>query len=435
MATLVRRRDQAGRVTDTIVALSSGRPPAAIGVIRVSGPAAMAVAERLAGRLPPARRAALRVLRAADGAMLDRALVLVFPGPASATGEDLVELHCHGGRAVVAAVEAALIEGGARTALPGEFTRRALANGRIDLAEAEGLADLLAAETEVQRRAAMASAEGQVSRAVEGWLATLAGLAARVEAVIDYDDEAETRGAGEVRDEIAALASELGEVLAAPPVERLRDGVRVVIAGPPNSGKSTLINTLAAREVAIVSAIAGTTRDRIEAAVQRDGIPFLLLDTAGLTETADTVEAIGVGLARQAIATAEVLLWLGDDQPPTEAALRVHARFDLSEREVAPAGTLPVSALTGHGVEALWNEVAERARALLPGEDQLTINTRQRRLVDDAHLVLGEAARTDNPVLIAEHLRIAHRSLAAIVGVDATEAMLDALFSRFCLGK
>ncbi len=420
--------------SDTIVALSSGRPPAAIGVIRVNGPMALAAVERLAGALPPARRAALRVLRAPDGTMLDRALVLVFPGPASATGEDLVELHCHGGRAVVAAVETALVEGGIRAALPGEFTRRALVNGRIDLAEAEGLADLLAAETEAQRRAAIASAEGQVGRAVRGWLATLTSLAARVEAAIDYDDEDETRGAGEVREEVAALARELGAVLAVPPVERLRDGVRVVIAGPPNSGKSTLINALAAREVAIVSPIAGTTRDRIDAAVQRDGLPFLLSDTAGLAETSDIIEAIGVERARQAVATAEVLLWLGDDAPPVDGALWVHARSDMPGRETAPVATLAVSALTGTGVHALWDEVARRARALLPGEDQLAINARQRGLVGEAYRAL-DGADSEDPLLVAEQLRVAHRSLAAIVGVNATEAMLDALFSRFCLGK
>ncbi len=423
-------------MTDTIVALSSGRPPAAIGVVRVSGPGAFAAVGALVGALPEPRQAALRTLRDADGAVLDRALVLIFPGPPSATGEDLAELHCHGGRAVVAAVKAALIaRAGVRAAEPGEFTRRALANGRIDLAEAEGLADLLAAETEAQRRVAVAAAEGQVSRAAGGWLAALAALAARVEAAIDYDEEDETRGVGDVREEVAALAAELDEVLAAPPVERLRDGVRVVIAGPPNSGKSTLINALAGREVAIVSPVAGTTRDRVEAAVQRDGLPFLLADTAGLTETSDPIEAIGVGLAREAIGAAEVLLWLGDDAPQGTGALWVHARCDVPGREVAPESAAAVSALHGFGVEVLWSAIAERARALLPRPDQLAINARQRGLVQKAHLALVEVMQTEDALIVAEQLRIAHRALAAIIGVDATEAMLDALFARFCLGK
>ena len=423
-------------MTDTIVALSSGRPPAAIGVIRVSGPAAYAAVRALAGALPKPRRAGLRVLRDANGAVLDRALVLTFPGPASATGEDVAELHCHGGRAVTAAVEAALVaQPGVRAAVPGEFTRRALANGRIDLAEAEGLADLLAAETEAQRRAALLAAEGQLSGKVHGWLATLAGLAARVEAAIDYDDEAETAGAGDVRAGVLTLAAELRVVLATPSVERLRDGVRVVIAGPPNSGKSTLINALAEREVAIVSPIAGTTRDRVEAAVQREGVSYLLSDTAGLTGTADPIEAIGVGLARAAMASADVLLWLGDDAPPMLQAVWVHARCDLPERQQVPPGAMAVSAINGVSVDTLWNQIAERSRALLPDLDQLAINARQRALVEQASEALSDAAGETDPLLLAEHLRIAHRALAAIIGIDATEAMLDALFSRFCLGK
>ena len=274
-----------------------------------------------------------------------------------------------------------------------------------------------------------------MSRRVRDWLATLAVLAARVEAAVDYDDEAETVGVGDVRAEVAALAIQLGAVLAVPSIERLRDGVRVVIAGPPNSGKSTLINAMAEREVAIVSPIAGTTRDRIEAAVQRDGVPYLLSDTAGLTETEDPIEAIGVGLARAAMATADVLLWLGDDSPAPPGAIRVHPRCDVSGRDTGPPGALAVSALTGVGLGTLWNAVAERARALLPGTDQPAINARQRCLVREAYTVLSDATDHGDPLLLAEQLRVAHRALAAIIGVDATEAMLDALFSRFCLGK
>lgn len=276
----------------TIFALSSGAAPAGIGVIRVSGPNAMTAVAALAGPLPPPREARVRALRDAGGALLDRALVLVFPGPATATGEDLVELHCHGGRAVIAAVLRSLGEQpGLRQAVGGEFTRRALANGRIDLAEAAGLADLLSADTERQRVAALAAAEGVVSQRVRGWLDRLAMLSAMVEAQLDFADE------DDVDDDAAAmaavvegqraLAAELAAVLANPPVERLRDGISVILAGPPNAGKSTLINLLSQRELAIVSPIAGTTRDRIEATVVRDGLVYVLTDTAGLTESDD----------------------------------------------------------------------------------------------------------------------------------------------------
>ena len=240
---------------NTIVALSSGRPPAAIAVVRVSGPGAFVAVTALAGQLPPARRASLRALRDGGGALLDRALVLIFPGPGSATGEDLVELHCHGGRAVTAAVIAALTAcTDVREAEPGEFTRRALVNGRIDLAQAEGLADLLEAETQAQRRAALAASEGRVSSAVRGWMATLADLSARVEATLDHAEE------GDVGEEAALIAGVHADArtlrdamlaaLAAPPVERVREGVRVVIGGPPNAGKSTLLNLLSGREAA-----------------------------------------------------------------------------------------------------------------------------------------------------------------------------------------
>jgi len=254
------------RQMKTIVAVSSGRPPAAIAVIRLSGGDALAAARTIAGTLPEPRQAKVRRLRDGDGATLDRALVLVFPGPQSATGEDLVEFHCHGGRAVVDAVERALLaHPGVRRAEPGEFTRRALIHGRIDLAEAQGLADLLTAETERQRIAAIGAAEGRISAAVRGWMDRLSGLAARIEAMLDFSDEDDVgeEDLNRVHQDIVALVDDMTIVVSAPPVERLRDGLRVVLAGPPNAGKSTLINLLCEREVAIVTPIAGTTRDRI----------------------------------------------------------------------------------------------------------------------------------------------------------------------------
>lgn len=422
---------------DTIVALSSGRLPAAIAVVRVSGPQALVIARALAGTLPTPRHASLRVLRDGLGALLERALVLVFPGPASATGEDLVELHCHGGRAVSAAVIAAVIAAGARAAKPGEFTRRALANGRIDLAQAEGLADLLAAETEAQRRAALIASEGRVSAAVRGWMDTIAGLAAQVEATLDYAEEgdlgSETALFDRVRRDAATLRADMLRVLAAPPIERVRDGVRVVLGGPPNSGKSTLLNLLSEREAAIVSPVSGTTRDRVEAPVQRDGVAYLLTDTAGLTEAADPVERIGVVRAGEAIAAADVLVWLGDDLPPREDGLWVYPRADVPGRDVLPAGrVLAVRQDRAETVDALWRVIAARAAGLLPTVDDLPLGARARAACSAA---AGELALYVDPLIAAEQLRVASRLLASVLGVDATEAMLDALFGRFCLGK
>jgi len=327
----------------TIYAVSSGRPPAAIAVVRISGPAACTAAETLAGRLPAPRHASLRGLRDADGALLDRALVIVFPGPRTATGEDLVEFHCHGGRAVIAAVERALsLVPGLRPAEPGEFTRRALTNGRIDLTEAEGLADLLEAETEGQRIAAINAAEGRVSQAVRGWMDDVAMLSARIEAMLDFSDEddvaSDAAAFDAIRLAVDALADRIAGVVDAPPVERLKDGIRVVIGGPPNSGKSTLLNLMGERDAAIVSSISGTTRDRIDVPVMRGGIAYVLTDTAGLIDTLDPIEAIGVTRAEQAITTADILVWLADIAPPRDDAIWVHARADLAGRDVVPEG-------------------------------------------------------------------------------------------------
>ncbi|NML07338.1 tRNA uridine-5-carboxymethylaminomethyl(34) synthesis GTPase MnmE [Sphingomonas sp. G-3-2-10] len=424
---------------DTIFAVSSGQPPAAIAILRLSGAGALDAVRALAGDVPAPRRAALRALRQ-DGELLDRALVLIFPGPDSATGEDLAELHLHGGRAVVRAVEAALASiPGLRSAEPGEFTRRALANGRIDLSEAEGLGDLLMAETEAQRRAAIRSAEGAVRREVEGWASRTLGVAAQIEAMLDHSDEEDVDAEAEVmpgiRAAALALAAEIEAIVAQPPVERLRDGIRVVLSGPPNAGKSTLLNAMADRTAAIVSPIAGTTRDRIEAPVVRDGIAWLLIDTAGLTETEDVVERIGVGLARDAMDEADIVLWLGDDAPPEHPALiHVKPRSDQPGRGEG-GDRLPVSAATGAGMERLWQAMRELGEDLLPRSDRLALNRRQRDLTATAGRALRAAASEGDMLLTAEQLRTALRAFDAITGRADVEAMLDALFSRFCIGK
>ncbi|MBX9859038.1 MAG: tRNA uridine-5-carboxymethylaminomethyl(34) synthesis GTPase MnmE [Sphingomonas sp.] len=427
-------------MADTIFALASGAPPAAIAIVRISGPSALAAAAMLAGDLPEPRRAGVRSLvHPLTGELLDKALVLIFPGPATATGEDLVELHLHGGRAVVAAVQAALggIEG-LRGAEPGEFSRRALMHGRIDLAEAEGLGDLLMAQTERQRRAAMASVEGRLSRSVAGWATELLMISAQIEASLDFSDEDDV---GEdvdpkIASAIAGLATSIEAALAEPPVERLRDGVRVVLAGPRNAGKSTLLNALVGREAAIVSPIAGTTRDVIEVPVVRDGIAYVFADTAGLTEsTDDVVEAMGISRARETAAAADIVLWL-DDDPPVDARAAVWLYPRADERTACgDAVRLAVSAVTGYGLDSLWAALAQRALALLPREDIIAFNARQRSCCVECHAALVAARASVDPLLTAEHLRLARRALDRLLGRVDVEAMLDALFGRFCIGK
>jgi tRNA modification GTPase len=428
---------------DTIYAVSSGAPPAAIAVLRVSGPAAFDVVRDLAGALPEPRRAAVRALRdPTDGAVLDRALVLCFPGPRSATGEDLAEFHLHGGRAVVRAVEGALAaRPGLRAAEPGEFTRRALLHGRIDLSEAEGLGDLLMAETEAQRRSAIRSAEGAVRRAVQGWTDRLLALAARVEAELDHSDEEDVATMDAllpaVRADAATLAAEIAAVAERPSVERLRDGIRVVLAGPPNAGKSSLLNAMAGRDAAIVSPISGTTRDRIEAPVVRAGLAWLLIDTAGLAETpGDEIEAIGIARAQAAQAEADILLWLGDAMPPAhDRCLWLNPRADLPGRHEARADRLSLSSLTGEGMAALWDAMERLAHDLLPPADEVALNARQRTLVQGAAQALAAIGEESDLLLVAEHLRAAMRAFDAVTGRAGVEAMLDALFGRFCIGK
>ncbi|MEZ5744643.1 MAG: tRNA uridine-5-carboxymethylaminomethyl(34) synthesis GTPase MnmE [Sphingomonadaceae bacterium] len=322
-------------MTDTIFALSSGAPPAAIGVVRVSGPDAGRALEALAGSLPPPRKASFRTLRSAEGEVLDQALVLWLPGPGTATGEDIAELHLHGGRAVVAAVEAALEAlPKLRRATAGEFTRRAFANGRIDLAEAEGLADLLSAETELQRKSAMALAEGALSNEVAGWRETLLGLSAQVESALDFSDEDDVGAVSQGFSEaLEAFAGTLRDWLERPRAEALREGFKVVIAGPPNAGKSTLFNTLVEKEAAITAPVAGTTRDVLTAPVALDGIPFQFIDTAGLHEgTGDAIEAIGIERARAVLNEADVVLWLGEEGEGPDAAWEVQRRSDRAEQ-------------------------------------------------------------------------------------------------------
>ncbi len=423
---------------DTIFALSSGAPPAAIAVIRVSGPGAGEAMAALVGRELEARRPSLAALRSPDGELLDEALVLWFPGPDTATGEDLLELHCHGGRAVVSAVERALREmPHLRGAEPGEFTRRAFANGRIDLAEAEGLADLLSAETELQRSAAMAMAGGVFSRQIEEWRDRLLALSAQVEVALDFaDDDDVTDIPAHFHDDLAVLEGELGAWLVRPRAERLGEGFRIVLAGPPNAGKSTLFNALLESEAAITSPTEGTTRDVLERSVAIEGIPFTFVDTAGLRESgSDEVEAIGIERARGELKRADLVLWLGPEYEGPEGCWEIEAQIDKDTHMVKSAPRARVSARSGANLDILKRQIVEEARSTMPRPGEAALNARQHGLLGDACAELSAAREIRDPLLIAEQLRRARIAFDRLVGRATTEDMLDALFGRFCIGK
>ena len=431
-------------MTDTIFALSSGRPPSGVAVVRISGPGAGTALEALCGALPPARVARYaRLDDPATGEPLDRGLALFFPGPASATGEDVAELHLHGGRAVVAAVLRALGRlPGLRPAEAGEFTRRAHASGKLDLAEVEGLADLISAETDAQRRQALALAGGALSRRVGGWREGLIAVLALLEAAIDFSDE------GDVAEDaihqavrrMGALEADLATALRdAARGERVRDGLVVAIAGPPNAGKSTLLNRLAGREAAIVSDIPGTTRDVLEVHLELAGQAVTLLDTAGLRETADAVEAEGVRRALARAEAADVVLWLSEDAAPPPPALSgaVRVRTKIDRGMAPPVGWLGLSAATGDGIEDLVALLEARADALAGGSPALVTRERQRRALELAAHHLGRAAGEfgGREELRAEEVRLAVRALDQLIGRVDVEDVLDALFGTFCIGK
>jgi tRNA modification GTPase len=419
-------------MSDTIHALSSGALPAGIAVVRVSGPGAMAALATLTRRDVAPRVAALRTIRGANG-VIDTALVLAFPGPASATGEDVVEFHLHGGIAVVAALFAALEGCGSRLARPGEFTRRAFDSGRLDLTQVEGLADLIDAETEAQRRAALDQSGGVLRARVEGWRTRLIALLADAEADLDFADEGDVIehtpvDHGEVAKLIAELSAELAQAARA---RALRDGLMIVVSGPPNVGKSSLINVLARREVALVSPHPGTTRDAIEVRLDLGGVLVTLIDTAGLRDTDDAVEAAGVARARQRIADADLVLALYcQDAPGPGVAVRT--KIDLG----GEVQGLAVSSQTGAGIADLEIWLRDWAtRVAGPGTAALLGRERTREACARAGVELEASLHESEAVLRAERLRLALRALGEIVGVVSVEAVLDAVFARFCIGK
>ncbi|MSP30204.1 MAG: tRNA uridine-5-carboxymethylaminomethyl(34) synthesis GTPase MnmE [Acetobacteraceae bacterium] len=424
----------------TVFALASGAGQAAIAMLRISGAQAGSLLAALAGRLPPPRRASLRRLRDGAGDTLDLAMVLWLPGPSSFTGEDCAELFLHASRAVIGAVADRLVSLGARPAEPGEFSRRAFLNGKLDLLEAEAIADLIAAETMTQARQALRQMEGALSALYAGWATRLRHLLAHQEALIDFSDEdlPPDVEAG-VRTEMAALRAEMAAHLADHRRgERLREGLVFAVTGAPNVGKSSLVNALAERDVAIVSDQPGTTRDALEARVVLGGVPITLVDTAGLREAADAIEAEGIrrALARAAEADARLLVVVAGQTmlPATDADLVIANKADLGG--VAPPGTFRVSVHTGAGMDALRDRLGDMARALTQaqGPPPLT-RARHRAALIEATERLEGAHAAPWPELRAEDLRLAMRALGRVTGTVGVEDILDAIFRQFCIGK
>jgi tRNA modification GTPase len=425
---------------DTIFALSSGAPPAAIAIIRVSGPAADEVAAAVAGApLPPFRYAALRTFRAGDGEIIDRGLILRFPAGGSVTGEPMVELHTHGGRAVV---ERMLAELGRcprlRLAEPGEFSRRALLGGRLSLVEAEALGDLLRAETERERRAALSVHDGAFGETLDRWRTRLIELSARVEQLVDHSDDV-VAPIGEdqrLRSRVAELAEEMRVIINRPTRDSLRDGLTVALAGPPNAGKSSLLNELVGRNAALVSEHAGTTRDLIEVSIVIGGRRVRLIDTAGVRDSDDPVERMGIDLARRSLDTADLLIWLGDGPAPHRRGptLSIRARCDDPSRR-APDGRLAVSSVTREGIDYLIDWIGEAAGGNVAGEAPALLNARQNAAVSTVYDELREATGQRDLILLAEHLRLARRALNGVATPADLESVMDRLFGDFCLGK
>lgn len=455
---------------DTIAAVATAPGMGGIGVVRVSGPAALAIGRAVTGRALPARRAVYAPFRDAAGDAIDHGIALAFPGPGSFTGEDVVELQGHGGPVVLQLLLDALLARGARLARPGEFTERAFVNGKLDLAQAEAVADLIASASGAAARGAVRSLQGDFSRAVDAIDQAVLELRVYVEAAMDFPEEDEDfLGEGRVDERVAAIRSQF---VALEHDTRqgvlLRDGIAVALVGPPNVGKSSLLNRLAGQERAIVTEIPGTTRDLIQADLTLDGLPVQIVDTAGLRESADPVEREGVRRAREQAGRADLVLMLEDDREPADPAvlegllaagltaeriLRVRNKADLSGGVPgrAPAAglvvagpdgdgvqSLRVSALTGAGIDALVTAVKERVGFAAEGT---TFTARRRHVaaLNAGHEALDRAATLmasgAPPELVAEELRAVHTALGSIVGAVSADELLGEIFASFCIGK
>jgi tRNA modification GTPase len=445
--------------TDTIIAVATPPGHGGIGVLRLSGPRAAAIAEALCGPLPPPRQAGLRGVRDADGHRLDEALLLHFPAPASFTGEDVVEIHAHGAPVVLELIQRAAVDAGARRALPGEFSERAFLNDRIDLAQAEAIADLIAAGTESAARAARASLDGALSREVETLASLLVDLRVWVEGALDFSDEdVDWLAAPALREKLVLTCAALDGLLESSRAGvRLGQGLRVALAGAPNTGKSTLLNRLAQQDLAIVTDVPGTTRDLLRADLSLGGLPLQLIDTAGLRSTEDVVEREGIRRTRATLAEAEVVLWLIDDRAGASESDRaelealppgIHVRvlrnkIDLSGAAAGEAEpildhpALRICAQSGAGLDTLARQLLEDA-GLAGRETPFTARARHVEALERSSAALHEAvAQIDGsfPELAAESLRAAHDALAEITGRYGSEALLGEIFRRFCIGK
>lgn len=435
--------------TGTIFSLSSGSGRAGVAVIRASGPESGTALRRLCGALPEPRRASLRTIRhPVSGEAIDKGLVLWFPGPGTFTGEDMVEFQVHGGRAVIAgALEALGLIEGLRPAEAGEFTRRAFREGRLDLVAVEGLADLIGAETASQRRLAQFHLGGGASAAFERWRSEVVGILARLEAAIDFSDEEDLEKSAlfGLDERISRLVEELSAELDQKASERIRDGYRLVIAGPPNVGKSSLLNRIARREAAIVSRLPGTTRDVVEVHLDLDGLAVVAADTAGLREAAvDEIEAEGMSRSRERTRSADMVLWVtspdvGAIPPPKEIdseTLWISNKSDLGGLDCQAA--MRVSAKTGAGLDALLEAISSRVRFTSETEGSGLLARERHRIAvrecrDSLRLAL---AHGDGPVeLVAEDVRRAAEALGRLTGRIEVEALLDEIFSAFCIGK
>lgn len=436
---------------DTIFAVATGIGKTALAVIRVSGRAASEAIRTIAGRIPAPRQATLVHLRHPEtGHVIDRGLAIWFPGPASFTGEDCGEFHVHGGRAVLKGMLDALSTiAGVRLAEPGEFARRAFGNGKMDLSAVEGLGDLIEAETETQRRQALLQMNGRLAGHVGTWRKAVLEARALIEAEIDFADEGDAPSAtvsSAIRT-IGPVLSEIGQILASGRSgEIVREGFSIVLAGPPNSGKSTLLNALAERDVAIVTEHAGTTRDVIEVRLDLDGMLVVLADTAGLRESEDPVEREGIVRTRRRIGEANLVLWLTEPgfQTAVPDEFRRHDLGFLSVRTKAdrdPFGVfdngMKISALTGQGMAELLTVIKERARAAMgTAEPALISRERHRHALLAARESLQRLADGPEGIeMAAEHLRMAGRSLESIIGRIDVEQVLDEIFAKFCMGK
>jgi tRNA modification GTPase len=439
------RGDEIAR--DTIAALATPAGRGGIGVIRISGPRVPHIAQALLGKLPAPRLATYAAFRNAHGEALDQGLVLYFPAPHSYTGEAVLELQGHGGPVVVQQVLAACLDAGARLAEPGEFTRRAFLEGRIDLAQAEAIADLIDAASREAVRSAMRSLSGEFSAAIEQLRARLIELRALTEAMLDFpEEEVDALHRNDTLAQLANLRAALHDVLAkSRQGSLLRSGVHVVIAGPPNVGKSSLLNRLAGEERAIVTPIPGTTRDALREPVQIEGVPLTLIDTAGLRASSDSIERLGMERARREIASADVVLQVAEaaseaapleEVPVSAARLVVFNKLDLHPGFSAPPGGLAVSARTGEGLGELRKAILKAAGWSSAGESTFLARERHLRALDACARYIAQAARQAGRwELFAEELRLAHDELASITGAFTSDDLLGEIFSRFCIGK